>query len=151
MVEVHDDGKAVSNSEIDVLDDSCKAVRIDGVVGVVRTVLPADRDTHGVETCSLDDRKVCIADRVSPAAVIAAVGIPGVTKVNTASEDRVHGSAQGVVHGNDCGCGGCRRYCCGTTVACPEGASDRHCRKNFFNHGNPQKGIVLKYLFSKSI
>ena len=68
--------------------------------GVVRIVLPADRNTHRVETGCFDDGEIHVADGVAPGCIVTAVGIPGVAQVDAAPENRVHVPAASVVYRN---------------------------------------------------
>ena len=155
VVEVHDYGKAVRDGESDIFQNTCKALRVDRVACVVRAVLPADRNSHGIKACCLDNGEICIADGVTPGAIIVTVRFPGVAQVDASSENGVHRSTQGVVH-RDC----CVLACvfawvvfwwCIRGTACPECAADSHCRKKFFKHGYPQKLVSSSKYCSQNL
>jgi hypothetical protein len=71
---------------------------------VVGISLPTHGKSDGIESGVLDYLEIPVVNCVSPAIVVLAVlavGIPGVSEVDSLAEPLVHGATFGIVYGND--------------------------------------------------
>ena len=83
VVEVHDDGEALRQGELDIFLYAGETFGVDRMGAIVGILLPTNRETDGVEARRLDYGEIGIFDAVAPAAIQGvALRIPRVPQVH---------------------------------------------------------------------